>query len=175
MIQYLQGPEKSGCAQHREAAAILASHPCPSHYVQIRGLLRSPSKPSGKDHGAMFGAQLETVLGPLPLGTGLSGNTRLRLVVSVLLSPTLSALQRLRKLAWQGQMSGVSFLEAAQSLLSLRGGRHGNTEGLGRGSSEPQAPGTEPIARATTLKAKRPRALLQKAVLTSPAEARKGV
>lgn len=34
-------------------------------------------------------------------------------------------------------------LQAALSLLSLRGGKHGNTEGLGRGSSEPQAPGTE--------------------------------
>lgn len=40
--------------------------------------------------------------------------------------------------------SGVSFLQAALSLLSLRRGRHGNTEGLGRGSSEPQAPRTEP-------------------------------
>lgn len=148
--------------------------PCPSHYVQIRGLLRSPSKSSGRDHGTMFGAQLETMLAPLPLGIELSGNTGLQLVVPVMLSPILSALQRLRKLAWQGQPSGVSFLEAAQSLLSLGGGRR-NTEGMGRGSSEPQTPGTEPIARATTLKAKHSRALLQKAVFTSPAEARKGV
>lgn len=59
-------------------------------------------------------------------------------------SPTLSALQRLRKLAWQGKLSGASFPQAALSLLPLRGGRHGNTEGLGRGSFEPKAPGTEP-------------------------------
>lgn len=58
-------------------------------------------------------------------------------------APTLSALQRLSKLAWQGELSAASFLQAALSLLPLRGGRHGNTEGLGRGSSEPQAPGIE--------------------------------
>ena len=33
----------------------------------------------------------------------------LRLVDLVLLSPTLSALQKLRKLAWQGELSGASF------------------------------------------------------------------
>lgn len=77
------------------------------------------------------------------MASGPLGTWGLQLVILVLLSPTLSALQRLRKLVWQGELSGASFLQAALSLLPLREGRHGNTEGMGRGSSESQAPGTE--------------------------------
>lgn len=60
-----------------------------------------------------------------PLALGPRGTRGLQLVVLVLLPSTLSALQRLKKLAWHGEPSGVSFLQAALSLLSLRGGRHG--------------------------------------------------
>lgn len=76
-----------------------------------------------------------------PLTSGPLGTWGLQLVILVL-SLTLNALQRLWKLAWQKKLSGASFLQASLSLLPLRG-RYSNTEGLGRGSSEPQAPGTE--------------------------------
>lgn len=95
------------------------------------------------------------MLGPPAVGIRPSGNMGLQLVVLVLLSPTLSALQKLRKLAWQGELSGASFLQAALSLLSLRRGRHGNTEGQ---AEAPLSPGAQsrPLARATTLKTKSP-------------------
>lgn len=60
-----------------------------------------------------------------PLALGPRGTRGLQLVVLVLLPSTLSALQRLKKLAWHGEPSGVSFLQAALSLLPLREGRHG--------------------------------------------------
>lgn len=55
---------------------------------------------------------------------------------------------------------------ASSPVSATLGGRYGNTEGLGRGSSEPQAPERSPgiqgrpSARASTLKAKGPRTLL---------------
>lgn len=70
-----------------------------------------------------------------PLASGPLGTWGLQLVVLVLFL-TLNALQRLWKLAWQEKLSGASFLQASLSLLPLRG-RYSNTEGLGRGSSEP--------------------------------------
>lgn len=56
-----------------------------------------------------------------------------------------------------------------------------NTEGRGRGSSEAQAPGSERRSprqahcQGYNTEGKEPRALLQRAVLTSMAEARAGV
>lgn len=73
---------------------------------------------------------------------------------------------------WQGELRGASLLQAALSLLP--GGKRGNTEGLGRGSSEPQAPERSPgvqgrpSARATTLNAKSPRALPVESRLDKP-------
>lgn len=75
LIQYLQGLEGSGCAQCREAAAIPAS--CspslpPITMYRLRGLLGSPSKSSGRGHGATFWAQApEAVPGPFPLENGI--------------------------------------------------------------------------------------------------------
>lgn len=123
----------------------LPAVPCPHHYVQIRGLRGSPSKPSGRGHGAVWGLGSRGCAGPItPWHHALWEHWGSNWLSWSCCSPTLSALQRLRKLAWQGKLSGASFPQAALSLLPLTGGRHGNTEGLGRGSSEPKAPGTEP-------------------------------
>lgn len=129
--------------------------------------------------GLCLGAELRGSSGPVTPWHQALWEHRVSNWLSWSCSPTLSALQRLRKLVWQGELRGVSLLQAALSLLPL-GGKHGNTEGLGRGSSEPQAPGQSPrvqgrpSARATTLKAKSPRALLWRADLTNLTRARKG-
>lgn len=64
------------CSMQRQLPCLPPNRPLPHHYVQIRGLLGSPSKPPGRSHGAMFGARApEAVLGPLPLGIRPFGNT----------------------------------------------------------------------------------------------------
>lgn len=101
------------------------------------------------------------MLSPYPLASIL-WEQRLQLVDLLLLSHPES-LAEAKEVAQQGELSGASFLQAALFLLPLRGGRHGNTEGLGRGSSEPQLQGQQlgpqgrPKARATTLKARGPK------------------
>lgn len=162
------------------ASCPLPTSPLPDHYVQIRGLLRSPSKPSGRGHGAIAkGRAPEAVLGLLPLGIRPSGNMAPTGSLGPAV-PTLSALQRLRKPAWPGELSGASLLQAALSLLPPRGGKHGNTEGLDRGSSEPQAPGTVPrsprqaLCQGHNTEGREPQSLAVESRLDKPDESQEG-
>lgn len=70
-----------------------------------------------------------------------------------------------------GRAEWCQLLQAALSLLSLRGRRHGNTEGLGRGSFEPRSPRQAPCQGHNT-EDEETRALPQRAVLTRLAGAR---
>lgn len=79
-----------------------------------------------------------------PLASGPLGTLALQLVVLVLLFPHPECLAEAEEASMAGKLSDARFPQAALSLLPLRGGRHGNTEGLGRGSFEPEASGTEP-------------------------------
>lgn len=180
MTQYLQGVEGSGYAQCRQLPGLPAvPHPSPRSLCTGKGPPWISFKAiCQRVRGSVWGLSSRGSSGPITPWQQALREHRVSNWLSWPAVPTLSALQRLRKLVWQGELRCASLLQAALSLLP--GGKHGNTEGLGRSSSEPQAPGQSPevqgrpSARATTLKAKSPRALLWRADLTSPTRARKG-
>lgn len=116
------------CSVQRGAAATPASCPHPRHCVQIRGLFGSPSKPSGRGHGAVCVAwALEAVLGLLSLGTRPSGNRRTLTgcLGSAVPHPPASPSQGLRKLAvgasWVVPGSCEQFCLCFHGMVTRRG------------------------------------------------------
>lgn len=100
------------------------SCPHPSHYVHIKGMAWITSEPPAtKTWGSKLGSLSSGSAGPghNPWPHQASGNMGApNWFDLVLLSTTLSALQKLRKLAWQGELSGASFAKQP-CLLSLKG------------------------------------------------------
>lgn len=127
--------------------------------------------------GLYLGAELQRSSGPVTPWHQALREHRVSNWLSWSCSPHPECLAEADEAGVAGRAAGCQS-PASSPVSATLGGGYGNTEGLGRGSSEPQAPGRSPGVQgrpsATTLKAKSPRTLLWTADLTSPTIARKG-
>lgn len=139
MIQYLHGVKRSGYAQCRKLPGLpVVPHPSPRSLCTDKGPLWISFKAIWQRvWGYIWGLSSRGVLGPLPLGIRQAlREHRVSNWLSWSCSPHTECLAEAKEAVVAGRAEGCQS-SASSPVSTILGGKYGNTEGLGRGSSEP--------------------------------------